>query len=210
MCILTLPCYSVAICSTVPFSCLQYDDTICLDPESNSKNTCDPWLKDTLLYLLLLLVTVVFLLLQELSGWTGSVACISSKSSTYLDKGLGALQEMLLALGLSALLVPVYNGLVGNTVLIIQNLENLGKRLDDTGVFITIHLYDVDKRDFGLGTVAEGLQDGGIFLRQESVNQDEGGYEGTERTPTSRRARPSIWSGRALQSTDAMSPCQMH
>jgi hypothetical protein len=72
---------------------------------------------------------------------------------------------MLLALGLSALLVPVYDGLVGNTVLIIQNLENLGKRLDNTGVFIAIHLYDVDERDFGLGTVAEGLQDGGIFLR---------------------------------------------
>lgn len=65
--------------------------------------------------------------------------------------------------------MPVNDGLVGNTVLIIQNFENLGKRLDDARVFITIHLYDIDEGNFGLGTVAERLENGGIFLGGGSV-----------------------------------------
>lgn len=114
------------------------------------------------------------------------------RETTDFDKSLGALQKMLPALRLGALLVPVNDGLVGNTVLIIQNFENLGKRLDDARVFITIHLYDIDEGNFGLGTVAERLQDGGIFLGRGSVGKEGGEYTTRQRTPTSRRARPSI------------------
>lgn len=113
-------------------------------------------------YLLVLLLVAFFLLLQELRRVSQHAFC--QRRWTYLDEGFGALQEMLLALGLGALLVPVYDGLVRNTVLIIQNLENLRKRLDDARVFITIHLYDIDEGDFGLCAVTEWLEDGGIFL----------------------------------------------
>ena len=41
----------------------------------------------------------------------------------YLDQGLGSLEEMLSTLGFGAFVVPVDDGLIGNTVFIIQNLR---------------------------------------------------------------------------------------
>ena len=43
---------------------------------------------------------------------------------TNLDEGLRSLEEVLSALRLRALLVPVYDGLIRNTVLVVQNLRN--------------------------------------------------------------------------------------
>jgi hypothetical protein len=89
---------------------------------------------------------------------------------------------MLPALGLGAFLMPIYNSLIGNTILVVQNLhtkfsvkisdetarstslENLRESLDDTRIFITIHLDDVDERYFGFGTIAKRLEDGGESL----------------------------------------------
>lgn len=43
--------------------------------------------------------------------------------------------------------------------------ENLRERLDDARVFITIHLYHVDKGYFRFGTIAERLKNRGVFLQ---------------------------------------------
>jgi hypothetical protein len=40
----------------------------------------------------------------------------------------------------------------------------LRESLDDTRIFITIHLHDVDEGYFGFGTIAERLEDGGECL----------------------------------------------
>lgn len=74
--------------------------------------------------------------------------------------------------------MPIYNSLIRNTILVIQNLhrksfgqdvaqksgkkavtdlENLRESLNDTCVFITIHLNYIDKGDLRLGAVAEWL-----------------------------------------------------
>ena len=86
---------------------------------------------------------------------------------------------MLPALRLGTFLVPVDDSLIRDTIFVIQNLyarngsaatpssdqiewtnlENLRECLNDTCVFITIHLYSVDQGDFGLGPVAERLED---------------------------------------------------
>jgi hypothetical protein len=39
------------------------------------------------------------------------------------------------------------------------SLENLWESLDNTRIFITIHLYDVDEGYFSFRTVAERLED---------------------------------------------------
>ena len=86
---------------------------------------------------------------------------------------------MLPALGLRALLVPIHDSLIGDTVFVVQNLfssplasaqdaikthigtrlENLGERLDDACVLVRVDLHGVDERDLCLGAVAEGLED---------------------------------------------------
>ena len=78
--------------------------------------------------------------------------------------------------------MPIYNSLVGNTILVIQNLyhddqdmlieeaprnldlKNLRESLDDTCVFITIHLDDVDEGYFGFRTVTKWFEDGSESL----------------------------------------------
>jgi hypothetical protein len=50
---------------------------------------------------------------------------MSRKNQTYLDERLGALEEMLPALGFGAFLMPIYNSLIGNTILVIQNLHKV-------------------------------------------------------------------------------------
>lgn len=90
------------------------------------------------------------------------------------DKSLGALEEMLAALGLRALLVPIDNRLIRNTILIVQHLnhdpsqycnleeglhnaedwayfENLRERFNNPRILVTIHLNDVDERHLRLG-----------------------------------------------------------
>lgn len=72
----------------------------------------------------LLLLVIALLLLQELFG------SISSRSTlltyiAYLDKRLSRVQEVLSTLGLRALLVPINDSLVRDTVLIVQNLHKL-------------------------------------------------------------------------------------
>lgn len=70
---------------------------------------------------------------------------------------------MLPALGLRALLVPINDSLIRDTILVVQNLidvwlaqaheqaahivtclKNLGECLDDTCVFVRVHLHGVD------------------------------------------------------------------
>ena len=96
----------------------------------------------------------------------------------YLDQCLGSVQEMLPALGLRALLVPINDSLIRYTILIVQNLwprvqlrmnllkvahiathlENLWECFDDARVFIRVHLHGVDEGNLGLGAIAEGFK----------------------------------------------------
>jgi len=77
--------------------------------------------------------------------------------------------------------VPINDSLIRDTVLVVQNLkeirsrqagslgdatyfENLGECFDDASVLITIHLNNVYKGNFSLGTIAEWLEYWGVFL----------------------------------------------
>jgi hypothetical protein len=91
---------------------------------------------------------------------------------------------MLSTVRLGAFLVPIYDSLIRNTVLIIQHLnkvrkncqiqynrgsglthfQNLRERLDDARVFITIQLYDINESDLGLGSSTEWFENRGVFL----------------------------------------------
>jgi hypothetical protein len=88
-------------------------------------------------------------------------------------------------------------------------LDDVGERLHDPRVLVAVHLHGVDERDLRLRPVAERLQHGCVFL---SVLVRIGPFANVEGrlTVTSRSASPSIWSGRADQSTVAMRPNQMH
>lgn len=90
-------------------------------------------------------------------------------------------------------------------------LEDLGECLHDTRILVAVYLDLIDQGNFDLWPFAECLENRSEFLsgaRQSASGESRDAD--TARTPTSRRARPSIWSGRALQSTEAMRPCQTH
>jgi hypothetical protein len=82
--------------------------------------------------------------------------------------------------------------------LVCSYLENLGKRLDDARIFVTIHLDDIDESDFGLCTVTEWLDDGGIFLRGGLVGC---GFLFGEKHSRRLRAEQGSRSGRAVRSS---------
>lgn len=77
------------------------------------------------------------------------------------DKRLRDLEEVLLALRLGALLEPVDDCLVRDTVGIVQNLEELRERLEDSSVLVAVDLECVDDVDLRLGAVGERLKSGG-------------------------------------------------
>lgn len=90
-------------------------------------------------------------------------------------------------------------------------LEDLGECLHDASILVAVYLNLIDQGNLDFGPFAECLENGREFL--SSVRKLAGGQlrsPDTARTPTSRKARPSIWSGRAFQSTEAMRPCQIH
>lgn len=72
-------------------------------------------------------------------------------------------------------------------------LEDLWESLHDTGILVAVYLNLIDQGNFDLWSLAECLENGGDFL--SSARQSAGGAlrsAETARTPTSRRARPSI------------------
>lgn len=90
-------------------------------------------------------------------------------------------------------------------------LEDLGECPHDTRILVAVYLNLINQGNFDFWPLAECLENGGEFLSSAQQSVD-GVLRGADiaRTPTSRRARPSIWSGLALQSTEAMRPCQIH
>ena len=74
---------------------------------------------------------------------------------THLDHSLSHLQKVLLAIRLGALLVPVNNRLVRHDVLVVEELDDLGEGLEDTGVGVARDLDGVDQADLGFGAVGE-------------------------------------------------------
>lgn len=82
------------------------------------------------------------------------------RNKDHLHESFSTLQEVLTALRFGTFLEPVDDSLIRNTVFVIQNLqntvniildrsrdthfENLRESFDDTGVFITIHLDNVN------------------------------------------------------------------
>lgn len=59
---------------------------------------------------------------------------------TDLDQRLGGLDEVALTLSGSTLLSPIDDGLVGDTVLVVKDLEDLRERLDDPGFSVAVNL----------------------------------------------------------------------
>ncbi len=45
--------------------------------------------------------------------------------------------------------MPIYNSLVGDTIVVVQNFEDLRECFHDTSVFVTIDLYDINESDLG-------------------------------------------------------------
>lgn len=72
---------------------------------------------------------------------------------------------MTLALSRRSLLSPVDDGLVGDTVLVVQDLEYLGEGLDDPRFGIAVYLRGVDERDLSLGGSTEGFHQRSVGLR---------------------------------------------
>jgi hypothetical protein len=66
-------------------------------------------------------------------------------TSTHLDEWLGRVEELRFALGLCTLLSPVENSLVANDVFIVEHLENIGKCLRQTSVFMAVYLNRIDQ-----------------------------------------------------------------
>ena len=98
---------------------------------------------------------VVRLLLEELFSVSPGPATSRAAVKTHLDHGLGHLEEVLLAVGLGALLVPVDDGLVRHYVLVVEDLDDLGERLEDARVGVARDLDGVDEADLGFGAVGE-------------------------------------------------------
>lgn len=71
------------------------------------------------------LFITLFLLLQELHGSCQLEAGWTARNATYLDECLGGLEEVLPSIGLGTLLEPIYNCLIRNTILVIQNLRRV-------------------------------------------------------------------------------------
>jgi hypothetical protein len=65
--------------------------------------------------------------------------------------------------------MPVDDRLVGNTVRVVQDLDQLGKRLHESSVGVAVDLCRVEQTDFGLGTFAECLEDGCSSLHVRAV-----------------------------------------
>lgn len=101
---------------------------------------------------------------------------------------------MLLAVRLGALLIPVNDGLIGDTVLVVQGLQNipptfvrrkelrcemesdlhyLRERFHNPGIFVAVHLYRVDERNLRLRIVAERLED----FRKSLQRRDKSGQQ---------------------------------
>jgi len=47
-------------------------------------------------------------------------------------------------LWLGALLVPVDNSLIRNTILVVQDLKDLGECFHNTGIFVAVDLHGID------------------------------------------------------------------
>lgn len=92
-------------------------------------------------------------------------------------------------------------------------LQDLRECLHDACVLVAVYLDLINQGDFDLGPFAEWLENGGEFLssvRWSCSGELRGADMKMARTPTSRRASPSIWSGLAFQSTEVIRPCQIH
>lgn len=96
---------------------------------------------------------------------------MSALDRTHLDERLGGLDKVSLALGRRSLLSPVDDGLVGNTVLVVENLEDLRECLDDPRLGVAVYLRGVDERDLSLGGRAEGFHQRSVGLRDKSASQ---------------------------------------
>jgi len=114
---------------------------------------------------LLLFLIAVFLFLQKLGGVNRSR---DGEECLYLDESLRAFQKVLTTLGFGALLVPVDDRLVRNTVGVVENLENLREGLHDACILVTVHLDGVNELNLCFSVVGEGLDNGCKFLEDLS------------------------------------------
>jgi len=71
---------------------------------------------------------------------------------------------MLATLGLRALLVPVDDRLVRNTICIVQDLDDLRECLHNAGIFVALDLDGVDKSHLCFAIVTEWFYKWSVFL----------------------------------------------
>lgn len=62
--------------------------------------------------------------------------------------------------------MPVNDGLIRDTVLVVQHFEDLGEGLDNPGILVAVQLDDVDETDLSLGGATEWFEDGSRFLTE--------------------------------------------
>jgi hypothetical protein len=92
---------------------------------------------------LLVILILIVLSLQELRRRTGPISKAffrNRKAATDLDEWLSGLDKMTFTLGDGALLRPVNNGLIRDTIFVVKYLEDLRERLDDPSLGITVYL----------------------------------------------------------------------
>ena len=81
---------------------------------------------------------------------------------------------MLLPVRLGALLVPVDDRLVGDTVRVVQHFDDGGESLHDSRVGVAVDLDRVDEVHFGFGAVTEWLEDRRVGLGSAFVTRATG------------------------------------
>lgn len=105
--------------------------------------------------------------------------------------------------------MPVDDSLVRDAVLVVQDFQDVRESLENSGVGVAVYLNGVDKAYFGLGSLSESFEEGCVGLicqlcsRQTRINREE------KLTVMCATIAASIWSGRAVQSKDFMSACQI-
>jgi hypothetical protein len=82
---------------------------------------------------------------------------------------------MLFSLRSGTLCVPVDDCLIGDTVRVVQHLEQLPERLHESCIGITVYLGRVDQSDLGFCAFTERLENGcsGLELACDARNREE-------------------------------------
>lgn len=83
---------------------------------------------------------------------------------THLDQTFRSLKEVLFALRLGTLLMPINNGLIRDAVRVVKDLDDAEEGFHDPSVRVAIDLNRIDEGDFRLGAIAVCFENSRIGL----------------------------------------------